>query len=73
MALFRVFAAVTWCIGMAALVIGWWFEEPPGASGAFLIAVALAYVTLDLIGRAIDAVELAIIRRHRHLDRRPQI
>jgi hypothetical protein len=68
-----VFTAVVWLISSAALAIQWWFEEPISAGGQWMLAYAVLYVLCRLVMQASDAVEHAIIRRYRHLDRRRQI
>lgn len=69
----RVFAAVAWGIMASVMAINWHWDEPLPAVGQWMLAFAVVYVLCRLVAQASDAVEMAVIRRHRHLDRRPQI
>jgi hypothetical protein len=73
MAYLRVVAALSWLALSGALAINWWLEEPINGVGQAMLAFAVLYVLCRLAMQASDAVEHAVITRHRHLDRRSQI
>lgn len=69
----HVMAALTWLVMTALMAINWWFDEPLSPIGQVMVAYGMVYTLGSFVTKATDAVESAIIRRHRHLDRRPQI
>lgn len=73
MVYFNVITALVWLVASASLAIGWWLDMPFNAGEKITLAYSVLFVLVRLTKEAMDSIESAIIRRHRHLDRRPQI
>ena len=73
MVYFNIVVALVWMVTCFSMAIGWWLDLPVGPGEKFTLAYAMAFLLVKFIADAVASWEAQVIRRHRHLDRRPQL